>query len=173
MAPAETKPSQVTGRVAVFPSQAIKPTPGFVFTVPKGWVLDEATDALTAVRPPEPDGDVWVNAMVTTDRVPRVLDFEQAARITFARVKRQCPDAEIKLEKMARFGDLITYLRGIELTSPKSQRRLAQVHTLFFAPVEGQGKTVDMFQVVATCPAESAARYGPQFLEIIGSFRFV
>ena len=168
-----TKPSQVTGRVAVFPSKAIKATPGFVVTVPPGWVLDEAPYALTVVRPREPEGDFWVNVMVTTDRVPRAVDFEQAARITFGRIKRACPDAEIKLEKMARFGSLITYLRGIEVTSPKSQRRLAQVHALFFAPVEGEGKTVDMFQVVATCPAESAGRYGARFIELIGSFRFV
>lgn len=168
-----SKPSQATGRVAVFPSKAIKPTPSFVFTVPPGWVLDEAPDALTVVRPREPEGDFWVNVIVSSDRVPRALDFEQAARTTFARIKKASPDVEIKLEKMARFGPLVTYLRGIEVSSPKSQRRLAQVHALFFAPVAGEGKTVDMFQVVATCPADSAERYGARFIELIGSFRFV
>lgn len=163
----------VADRLAVFPSKAIKPIPSFVLTVPPGWILDEAPDALTVVRPREPDDGFWVNAMVTTDRVPRALDFEKAAQITFARIQRECPDVEIQLEKMARFGSLITYLRGMELTSPRSKRRLAQVHALFFAPVSDRGKTVDMFQVVGTCPAESAGRYAPRFVEIVGSFRFV
>lgn len=173
MASGTVKPSEISGRMAVFPSKAIRATPGFLFTVPEGWVLDEAADALTVARPTEPEGDFWVNAMVTTDRVPRAVDFKAASRITFARVKRQCPDAEVKLEKMARFGSLITYLRGIEATAPKSQRRVAQVHAIFFAPVDDRGKTVDMFQVVGTCPVESSGRYGPRFVEIISSFRFV
>ena len=167
------KPSQLTGRMAVFPSTAIKPTPGFVFSVPDGWVVDEAAGALTVVHPPHAEGDVWVNVMVSTDRVPRTLDFQDAARVTFARIKRATPDAEVKLEKMARFGSLIAYVRGVEMTSPRSGRRLAQVQAIFFGPAEGTGKTVDMFQVVGTCPAESAERYGPPFMEIIGSFRFV
>ena len=173
MASGTAKPSEISSRMAVFPSKAIRATPSFVFTVPEGWVLDEAADALTVAHPAEPEGDFWVNAMVTTDRVARAVDFKAAARITFARMKRQLPDAEIKMEKMARFGDLVTYLRGIEATSPKSQRRVAQVHAIFFAPVDDTGKTVDMFQVVGTCPAESAGRYGPRFVEIVGSFRFV
>ncbi len=175
MAAGIIKPSEISARMAVFPSKAIRPTPAFVFTVPEGWVLDEAADALAVVHPAKPEGDFWVNAMVTTDRVPRAVDFKAAARITFARIKRECPDAEVKMEKMARFGSLIAYLRGIEATSPKSQRRVAQVHAVFFAPVEedDKGKTVDMFQVVGTCPEETAGRYGPRFVEIISSFRFV
>jgi hypothetical protein len=104
--------------------------------------------------------------------VPRAVDFEAAAKPTWVRIKQGSPDATPTLEKMARFGNNVVYLRGVELTAPKSGRKLGQLHALFFAPAEGEGKTVDFFQVVGTSPADLMERFAPAFLEIVGSFRF-
>ena len=38
--------------------------------------------------------------------------------------------------------------------------------------LEGEGKTVDFFQIVGTSPADTMERFAPAFLEIIGSFKF-
>jgi hypothetical protein len=143
-----------------------------VFSVPRGWVLDEAPDALAVVRTPEEVDGFWVNAILSHDRVARSVDFEQAAKATWARLKQNSPDATTNLEKMARFGTNVVYLRGAELKAPKSGRDLAQLQALFFAPADDEGKTVDFFQIVATSPADLMERFAPAFLEIIGSFRF-
>lgn len=169
---AATKPAELTARLAVHPGAMIRPIPSFVFSVPRGWVVDEAPDALAVIRTPEEVEGFWVNAIISHDRVARAVDFEQAAKATWAKLKRTSPDATATLEKMARFGANVVYLRGVELKAPKSGRELAQLHALFFAPAEGEGKTVDFFQIVATAPAGVMERFAPSFVEIIGSFRF-
>jgi hypothetical protein len=166
------RPAELTARLAVYPGEMIRPIPSFVFSVPRGWLLDEAADAIAVVRTPEEVDGFWVNAIISHDRVPRAVDFEAAAKTTLARVKQSSPDANPTLEKMARFGTNVVYLRGVELKAPQSGRELGQLHALFFAPAEGEGKTVDFFQIVGTAPANLMERFAPAFLEIIGSFRF-
>lgn len=166
------KPADLTARVAVYPSSAIKPVPAFIFSVPSGWVLDEAPDALVVARTAEKVDDFWVNAILTHDRVPRSVDFKQAAQVTWGRLERTSPGAKVTMERLARFGANVVYLRGVEMQAPESGRPLAQLHALFFAPAVGEGKTVDLFQLVATSPQEHMDRFGPSFVELIGSFRF-
>jgi hypothetical protein len=166
------RPADLTARLAVYPGTQLKPVPSFVFSVPQGWLLDEAADALAVIRTPEEVDGFWVNAIISHDRVPRAVDFEAAAKTTWVRIKQSSPDATPTLEKMARFGNNVVYLRGVELTAPKSGRKLGQLHALFFAPAEGEGKTVDFFQIVGTSPADLMERFAPAFLEIVGSFRF-
>lgn len=162
-----------TARVVAYPSHMIRPIPSFVFSVPPGWVLDEAPDALAVVRTPQEVDGFWINAILSHDRVPRSVDFKSAAQATFARLQRSSPSAKVTMERMARFGANVVYLRGVELDAPKSGKRLGQVHALFFGPVEGEGKTIDFFQIVATAPAELMTQCTPAFVELIRSFRFV
>jgi len=171
-APAGARPAELTARLAAYPGAMLRPIPSFVFSVPQGWLLDEAADALAVVRTPEEIDGFWVNAIISHDRVPRAVDFEAAAKTTWARIKQSSPDATPTLEKMARFGTNVVYLRGVELTAPQSGPKLAQLHALFFAPVAGEGKTVDFFQIVGTSPADVMERFAPAFLEVIGSFHF-
>jgi len=167
-----TKPADLTARVVTQPGQIIRGIPSFLFSVPRGWELDEAPDALAVVRTPQEVDGFWVNAIISHDRVARAIDFEKAAKVTWARLKQSSPDATSSFEKMARFGTNVVYLRGAELTAPKSGRALGQLHALFFAPALDEGKTVDFFQVVATAPADRMEQFAAPFLEIIGSFRF-
>lgn len=164
---------QHTHFVAVYPSQDLKPVPGFVFSVPNGWILDEAPNALTVVRPPEPLDDFWVNVLITADTVVRALDIEKAAKITWARLKKQQPSAEVTTERFARFRDRITYMRSVDIDR-EDGAKLSQVQALFFAPVDKDdvGKTVHMFQIVGTCLASQLDRVGPAMVEIVASFRF-
>lgn len=166
------RPASLTARVAVYPSDAIKPVPAFVFSVPDGWVLDEGPDALVVVHTPEEVDGFWVNLMVSQDRVARAIDHKAAAQATWARLVSNSPEAKVTMERMVRFDERITYLRAVELTSPKSGRALAQLHALFFAPAADDAKTQDVFQLIGTCPADQAERWGKDFLEVIGSFRF-
>lgn len=164
---------QHTHYVAVYPSRDIKPVPGFVFSVPKGWILDEAPNALAVVRPPEALDGFWINMLVTGDTVLRSLDIETAAKITWARLKKQQPSAEVTTERFARFGPRVTYLRSVDLERDDGVK-LSQVQALFFAPVDADdiGKTVHMFQLVGTCLASQLDRVGPDMVEIVASFRF-
>ena len=63
------KPTELTSRVALYPSAMIKPVPSFIFSVPAGWVLDEAPDALVVARTAEQVDGFWVNAILSHDRV--------------------------------------------------------------------------------------------------------
>jgi hypothetical protein len=166
------KPADLTSRLAVHPSSAIRPVPSFVFSVPEGWILDEAPDALVVVRTPEEVDGFWINAILSHDRVPRSVDYKVAAKATWDRLVASSPDAKVTMERLARFGTNVVYLRGVELSAPSSHRALAQLQALFFAPVHEEGKTVDFFQFIATTPDPLMETYGPSFLEMIGSFRF-
>jgi hypothetical protein len=166
------KPVDLTARVAVYPSAMIKPVPSFIFSVPAGWVLEDAPDALVVARTAQQVDGFWVNAILSHDRVPRAVDFKQAAQATWSRLHKSSPSAKVTMERLARFGTNVVYLRGAELAAPKSGRALAQLHALFFAPAPDEGKTVDFFQLVATSPQDHMEQYGPAFVELVGSFRF-
>ena len=167
------KPTELTSRVALYPSAMIKPVPSFIFSVPAGWVLDEAPDALVVARTAEQVDGFWVNAILSHDRVSREVDFKQAAQATWGRLSRTEPSAKVTMERLARFGSNVVYLRGAEMDAAQSGRAVAQLHALFFAPANDEGKTVDFFQLVATTPRELMDRYGPAIVELIGSFRFM
>lgn len=166
------KPGELTARVAVYPSASIKPVPSFIFSLPDGWVLDDAPDALVVARTAEQVDGFWVNAILSHDRVPRAVDFTSAAQATWARLQQSSPQAKVTMERLARFGSNVVYLRGAELAAPQSGRALAQLHALFFAPTSEGGKTVDFFQVIATSPQDQMERFGPAIVELVGSFRF-
>lgn len=171
--PQAGQPASRTSRLAFYPSEVIKPIPSFVFSVPEGWVVDEAPDALAVVRLPQQVDGFWINALLSHDRVPRSVDFKQAAQLTWARLKQANPDAKPEMERLARFDANVVYLRGVEVKAPQSGRSLAQLHALFFAPAPDEGKTVDFFQFIGTSPSEHMERFGPNFVEMIGSFRFI
>jgi len=168
-----TKTSSVTARVVAQPSAIVPGIPPFVFSVPKGWVVDQAPGALAVIRSPEEVGGFWLNAILSHDKVARSVGFQEAAAFTWARLQKQCPDVEKSFEKFAQFEGRPVFLRGSEMTSPQSKRRLAQLQAIFFAPVTGPGKVVDFFQIVCTAPTELSSSIGPDMLELIGSFKFV
>lgn len=159
-------------RVVVYPSATLRPIPSFVFAVPSGWVLDEVPDALAVLRTPEQVDDFWINATISHDRVGRAVDLEKAAQATWARIQRESPSAQASMEKMARFGSNVVYLRGIELEAPQSNRPLAQLQALFFAPPVEGAKTADFFQIICTAPPAQMPAFGPVFVGVISSFQF-
>ena len=164
--------TDLVGRLAVYPSEVIKPVPPFVFAVPRGWVLDEAPDAMAVIRTPEEVEGFWPNLVLTHDKVARATDLEQAAKVTWAKLKQQCPDADIDMQKLVKFNGLPMYLRGCTMSAPQSGRKLAQLHALFLAPLTGKGRTMDLFQFTGTCPDDQTDQAAPVFLDAISSFRF-
>ncbi len=169
----ELPPHLLAARVATHPSNLIPGIPRFVFSVPEGWVVDEAPGALCAVRRPDDADGFWANAIIRHDSVPREVDFERAAKATWAKLKREVPDAHDVGERLMRFGARVVYTRGVEMVGPGG-RRIAQLQALFFAPVTDTGKVVDFFQVVGTTIAdENTPKDMDAFIEIIASFRFV
>lgn len=167
------KASALTARIAAHPGAMVPGIPPFIFSVPQGWVVDEAPGSLCVLRTPQQVDGFWVNVLVNHDKVARSVDFDQAAKVTWARLKKSNPDAELNGERVARFGDLIAYVRGVNLAGSDG-RPLAQMHALFFAPTKGGGKVVDLFQVVGTFPrTDTVNDHVEDFLEIVGSFRFV
>ena len=156
----------------VYPSSTLRPVPSFMFAVPAGWVVDEVPDALAVVRTPEQVDDFWINATLSHDRVGKAIDLEKAAKATWARVQQGSPDAKVSMERMARFGDNVVYLRGIEIQAPQSGRTLAQLQALLLAPSEEGAKTRDFFQIICTTPPDAMGGMGPVFVALISSFQF-
>ena len=165
-------PSDSTRQIASYPSRLLRPVPAFVFSVPEGWVVEEAPDSLALVRTPVEIDDFWVNAVISHDRVLASMTLEDAAKGTWARVKAAIPDSEPEMQRVVRFDNKIAYLRGIELKAPESGRDLAQLHAIFFAPTDGDYPTADLFQIACTAATETMERVTGGFLEIIGSLRF-
>lgn len=157
--------------VAVYPSAKLRPVPGFVFAVPAGWVTGEAPDALAVVRTPVAVNDFWVNALITHDRVAASVDLDAAAKVTSARILKETPGATVGMERVARFGDNVVYLRGIQFPAT-SGRELAQLQGLFLAPAADDAVTHDVFQVIGTAPAEVMSTFGAVFVALIASFQF-
>ena len=160
-------------QVVVHPSAIVRPVPSFVFAAPPGWVVDEAPGAVCAVRATEAVNDFWNNAILTHDRVAKAVDLQAAATASWGRLKADAPSAATVMERVAKFGDNIVYLRGVELDAPQSGKKLAQIHALFFAPSLEDAKTVDLFQFVATSTADQMDTVGKSFVEMIATFRFV
>lgn len=172
--PDEQPTNTPTSRIAVHPSSMVPGIPQFVFAVPDGWVIDEAPGALCVVRQPAVDDDgFWVNAIIRHDKVPRAVDFERAAKVTWAKLKKSTPSATDNGERLARFGSNVVYLRGVNLDGPNG-RPLAQIQAMFFAPVTEGGKLVDFFQIVGTSQRDESVQANMDvFIELISGFRFV
>ena len=162
-----------TSRMVVHPSADVPGVPAFVFAAPEGWVLDEAPGAVCVVRSPERVDDFWLNAVISHDRVARTVDLEQAARATWARIVADSPGATVSMERIARFGENVVYLSGIQLEAPRSGRALAQLHALFFAPIADGRATSDLFQIIGTSPADAMGDIAAGLVEMIVSFQFV
>ncbi len=167
----ELSTADIAARAVVHPGKLIPGIPAFVFTVPLGWVLDEAPGALAVLRLPKEVDGFWVNAILSHDKVARSVDFESAAKATWARLKRASPDATQNGERLVRFGDQVMYVRGVELTA--NDKKIAQLHALFFTPVSEGGKTVDFFQFVLTAPTAMMGGLVKPFMEALSTFRFV
>jgi hypothetical protein len=161
-----------TTNVAVFPSLAIRPVPPFVVGLPDGWVTDEGPDSLAILRSAEQVDGFWINAVISHDRVAKAVDYEATAKATWIRLLRTNPEATVEMERMSSFGGRPTYIRAVNMKAPRSGRDLAQLQAIFFGPTSDTDKTLDLFQIICTCPAEQAKAYAPQFVEIISSFRF-
>ncbi len=166
------QPNLRTSGIAAHPSTLVPGIPRFIFSVPDGWVVDQAPNALCVVRQPDEVDGFWVNAIISHDKVPRSVDFKQAAITTWARLKRSFPSATEHGERMVRFGDLPVYTRGVELEGAGG-RPLAQLQAMFFAPATDTGQVVDFFQIIGTTPLDTATQNTSRFIEIVASFRFV
>lgn len=161
----------VASRVVAQPGKFIVGVPPFVFVMPKGWVLDAAPGALAVFRLGDQTDGFWVNALLNHDKVARAVDFKMAAKVTWAKLQRSgVTDLTDQGERMMRFGNLAVYVRGCEFTS--NDRKLAQMHAIWFAPVEEGGKVVDMFQLVLTAPTSIMAAAAKSMLETVSTFRF-
>jgi hypothetical protein len=160
-----------TDAVAVFPSVALRPVPGFTIGVPAGWQIDEAPDAIGVIRVPEPVDGFWVNFLITTDRVDHRLKLAHAASIGLDRLRQQCPDVVVRTDRIADVGGRLVSVRALEMTAPTSGRQLTMVQGLTVAPRAEGAKTRDLFQLTGTCPTDHAHRFGPIFVDTIASFR--
>ncbi|MCU1366576.1 MAG: hypothetical protein JWL72_3586 [Ilumatobacteraceae bacterium] len=163
----------LTAQIVAQPSAMLPGIPPFVFSLPLGWVLDEAPGALALIRLPEEIDGFLINGILSHDKVSRTVDFKEAAAFTWQRLKAGCPDAEVSMEKFMQLGGRPVFLRATKLSAPKSGRALSQLQSIWFAPTNGPGKVVDFFQCVFTCPAEHVAAVSPQALHFLASFKFV
>lgn len=165
-------PAAVVNRLVAQPGRMLTGVPPFVFAMPEGWVLDEAPGALAALRLPDQVDGFWVNALLTHDKVARSVDFESAAKVTWGKLQRSTTNLVERGERMLRFGNLPVYVRGCEFSAADSDRTLAQMQAMWFAPVTEGGKVVDFFQLVLTAPVATMPACSGSILEMLSTFRF-
>lgn len=164
---------QSASRMVQYPSAEVPGIPRFVFSVPAHWEIDEAPSALCVIRRQQDDGGFWVNAIIRHDKLPRSVDFERAAKVTWAKLKRTNPEATSNGERLMRCGSNVVYVRGVDLAAPDG-KPLAQMQAMFFAPVAEGGVVVDFFQLIGTSRRdETVGENMKAFAEMIASFRFV
>ena len=167
---AATRPD--TERTVVYPSAAVPAVPAFVFTGSDGWTIDEAPGALVVLRSPQQADGSSLDAILRHDRVAASVTLEDAAKVTWARIQRETPDAKLSFERVAGFGPNVVYLRGFSFGTPGGAT-IAELHAMFLAPKVDGRKTADLFQLAMTGPAEALQQRGQEFVEMVASFRFV
>ncbi len=159
-------------RVVVHPSAVVPGIPSFLFDVPEGWIVDEGPSALCVVRRPQAVNGFWTNAILRHDKVPREVDFERAAKTTWAKLQKTYPDVVERGEKLVRFDTNVAYVRGADLTV--DGQPLAQIQAMFFAPVSEGGKVVDFFQIIGTSLRDAELQKNmDDVTAMIASFRFL
>ena len=89
--------------------------PSFLFDVPEGWIIDEGPSALCVVRRPQGVDGFWKNAIIRHDKVPREVDFERAAKTTWAKLKRTYPELRNRASAWCVSANVVAYVRGVEL----------------------------------------------------------
>ncbi len=149
------------------PSNGIEAMPPFEIEVPEGWAAREAPGVAVHLSP---NDDADVSLVVSSVRVERDLDLRSVAVRSFAQQRLQHPDVTIDAQRVGRFGDRLTYLRSVTVPTADST---SQLHALFFAPSADVRSVADVFSLVGTCPADRIDEVGPQFVDVVASFRFV
>ena len=116
----------------------------------------------------------WANAIVRHDKVPREVDFERAAKTTWAKLL----NAPIPMRGERASGWCVSTrqrrLRPRCRSDGADGRPLAQIQAMFFAPVTEGGKVVDFFQIIGTCLRNDSLQTNmDQIPAMIASFRFL
>ncbi len=166
-----TTTSNGTGTGAVYPSDTLPGIPSFTFPVPEGWVVEPSLDALAVARIPVADDGFWASIIVTANRVPSGLKLRQAVETTYLQFLRRYPDAKLQGERLAAYDDRETYVRVVEVTGDDG-RAVSQLHTYFFAPLQGDNRVRELFQFVASAPTEHQDTYGKAVVDALTGFRF-
>ena len=161
-----------TERRVVYPSAAVPAVPAFVLTGPAGWAIDEGAGALVVLHSPPQAGGSSLDAILRHDRVAVAVTLEDAAKITWARIRREIPDARLSFDRVAAFGPNVAYLRGFSFGAPGGGT-IAELDAMFLAPKVDGRKTADLFQLAITGPAEAVRHYGQEFVDMVASFRFI
>jgi hypothetical protein len=171
------KPSELTARIAAFPSEVLAPIPSFIFAVPENWVVDDAPNALGQVRTETAVDGFYPNVLITHTRMGRGFDLEAAAALTWQAIQNDpaVESAEVKSEQVVRFGDVLMYVRSAEIHPAGDSAEsdpIFQMHGMCFAPVRDTGQTCDFFQLLCSSKLDQGDRALPYFLHVMGSFRF-
>jgi hypothetical protein len=166
-------PRPESERTVVYPSAAVPVIPSFLFTGPEGWIVDEAPGALVVLRSADQIDGMWLNAILSHNRVSATVTLEDAAKATWRRVVEDSPEAKLSFERVARFGTNVAFLRGFSVDVAPGDRNVAQLHALFFAPRAEGRRTADLFQFVITGPVEAMRERGHDLVDMVASFRFV
>jgi len=161
-----------TATVVAYPSKLLPGIPAFVFAVPPGWALDEASGALAVIRPLAEVNGFWINAILSHAKVARSVGFREVSTTTWKRLLDRLPDATVITQKFIEINGQPMFLRSSEMTS-EAGRAISQLHAIFFGPAHGEGKVIDVFQIVCTVPRENADDYGATMFDFIRSFKFV
>lgn len=167
-----TSPASVAERMVTYPGRMVRGVPPFAFVMPEGWVVDESPGALLALRLPEQQHGIWVHALLTHDTVARSVDFDAAAKVTWAKLQRSAEGLVERGERLVRFGRQVMYIRGCEFDAPRGEGTIAQLHALWFGPAEEGGKVVDFFQLVLTAPLATMPEHSKTVLAMLSTFRF-
>lgn len=143
------------------PSSAVPAAPALVMEVPDGWMAAPTSGALVVLGPPD---RADVSVLIGTIRVDATEDLRSIAVRSLAQQRTRHPDLHVADQRVGRFGSRQTYLRIVELGP------VHQLHALFLTDAAGADGTIDVFSIVAACPASEMDSFGPVFVEIVASF---
>jgi hypothetical protein len=150
-----------------YPSPVIRPVPEFTVDAPEGWVASELPGSLLVLGTFD-DVSPWANVILRHERSPRPMTLETVAKESWVRLLGVVPDATLIDEQVARFGDVIMYVREARLPHDDGDRR--QIQAFCFGPTEDR-PTLDLFEI--TCLTEDGDEtHLATFGQIVSSFRF-
>ncbi len=144
----------------------------FVMPVPDAWRAFDADGLLALLRPDVDAGWFRTNLTVSSDLVPVDSDVDSVMAVCEARVAETYDAVEVRGSHEGRCGDApaLVHLRAFDTRA--DALRLSQVHAVIDAgPERAEGSEPGgrvMYQVIATCLADDAARFQDAFASMIG-----
>lgn len=175
--PTNTLDDDTTGFVRLdYPSNLCRPVPSLNLLMPDNWVVSEFPNALFVMGTSNGnDGSAvekyWSNVIVRHDRVLPSLSLDQLAMSSWEDLQAEIPVVDLKEEFTVEYGDLVHFVREVEIAGGSRKENVTRLDSLTFGPVRDH-PTLDLFSISWLHPTAAGDERKALYMQILESVQF-